>query len=337
MTEPAATMQRPCPWHRDTLTQFVEQAGDNRLPHAMLLTGVAGIGKLRLARALAESLLCQHPENGQACGKCQGCHLSAAGSHPDYQQLLPEEAGKAIKIDQVRDLVQFASRTPQYGGYRVALIAPAQAMNRNAQNALLKTLEEPGERTLLLLLSDQPARLLATVRSRCQQRTLPMPDAEQARLWLEQQIGQTERATALLALAGGAPLQALALDGRDWFAERGKLINQLLGLLAGRQPVSLVAQSFAGQDALGLLDALYSWTHAALAFRARGAEPSDTQLAEGLKNFAQRAGSKRLLAFADQLVVCRRWLVSGNNPNRELMFEQLLLVLVGVDAGVTAF
>ncbi len=332
-----AIMQRPCPWHRDVLTALVEQARAGRLPHALLLSGVAGIGKLRLARALAQALLCQQPQSGQACGQCHACHLTAAGSHPDYQQLSPEEAGKAIKIDQVRDLVQFGSRTPQYDGYRVAVIAPAHAMNRNAQNALLKTLEEPGERTLLLLVSDQPARLLATVRSRCQQRVLAVPDATQARQWLEEQIGQSERAAALLALAGGAPLQALALDGSDWFAERSKLLNQCLALLAGRQPVSLVAQQFAAQDADGMLSALYSWTHAALAFRARGAEPSDSQLAEGIKTLAQRAGSRRLLTFAEQLVVSRRWLASGSNPNRELLFEQLLLVLVGVDAGVAAF
>jgi len=333
----AATMQRPCPWHRETLATLVEQAAGNRLPHALLLSGAAGIGKLRLARALAEALLCQQPKAGQACGQCHACHLSAAGSHPDYQQLRPEEAGKAIKIDQVRDLVQFASRTPQYDGYRVALIAPAHAMNRNAQNALLKTLEEPGERTLLLLLSDQPARLLATVRSRCQQRALPLPEPAQARQWLEEQLGQSDRAAALLALAGGAPLQALALDGSEWFAQRGKLLNLCLALLAGRQPVSQVAQQFAAQDADGMLSALYSWTHAALAFRARAQEPGDVELAEGIRKLAQQAGSRRLLAFAEQLVASRRWLASGSNPNRELLFEQLLLVLVGVDAGVTAF
>ena len=330
-------MQRPCPWHRDALSGLVEQASTGRLPHALLFNGIAGIGKLRLARALAEALLCQKPENGQACGQCHACHLAAAGSHPDYQQLLPEETGKAIKIDQVRDLVEFASRTPQYDGYRVALIAPAHAMNRNAQNALLKTLEEPGERTLLILVTDQPARLLATVRSRCQQRTLPTPQTEQAMQWLTEQLGQSDRAAALLALAGGAPLQALALDASDWFAERGKLLNQCLALLDGRAPVSQVAQQFAGQDAEGMLVALYSWTHAALAFRARKAEPSDARLADGIKLLAQRAGSRRLLAFADQLVLSRRWLASGSNPNRELLFEQLLLVLAGVDAGARAF
>lgn len=332
-----ATMQLACPWHRETLQALLAQQHEGRLPHALLMSGALGTGKYRLGRAFLEALMCQKPVGGLACGECQACHLSAAGSHPDLVIVQPEEAGKAIKIDQIRRLVEFASRTPQFGGYRLALIAPAEAMNRNAQNALLKTLEEPGENTLLLMLSHQPGRLLPTVRSRCQQRVLPLPPRDQAVSWLSEQVGQSERAEALLALAGGAPLQALALDGSDWFAGREKIVNQCLALLAGRQPVSLVAQAFAGHDAGSLLEALYGWTHAALDYLARGVEPADTQLASSLIKLAQAAGNDRLLAFATQITRCRRWLGSGSNPNRELMFEQLLLVLVGVDAELYAF
>lgn len=332
-----ASMQIAAPWHREMLQSLLAQHKEGRLPHALLLCGAKGTGKLRLARALLEAILCQTPIAGLACGNCHACHLSAAGSHPDLVLLQPEEEGKAIKIDPVRELVQFSGRTPQYGGYRLALIAPTEAMNRNAQNALLKTLEEPGSDTLILLLSDQPGRLLATVRSRCQLRMLDKPDHTLALNWLADQVGQPERAAALLSLANGAPLKALALDGSDWFAERENLLKQCLSMLAGRVPASMAAQAFVKQDVSGVLDALYGWSHDGLQFLARGREPDDQQLSELLKKLAQRAGSDRLLAFAEQVARCRRWLANGNNPNRDLMFEQLLLVLVGVDAGVTAF
>lgn len=336
MTE-RARMQRVCPWHRDELETLWQQHQAGRLPHALLLSGAAGIGKTRLARALAEAVLCQQPQAGSACGACQSCHLAVAGSHPDFTVVEPEAPGKAIRIDPIRELVEFCSRTPQFGGYRVVLLMPAEAMNRNAQNALLKTLEEPGQNTLLILVSDQPGRLLPTVRSRCQQRILPLPAADKARTWLVEQVGADERAEALLALAGGAPLQALALEGTDWFADRVKLLNQLLALVAGRQPVSQVAQAFAGHDGSGLLDALYSWTHAALRWLATGQVPSDGQLAQPLVQLAKTVGARRLLAFSQQLSHSRRALLSGSNPNRELLFEQLLLVLVGVDAERYAF
>ena len=331
MTERAA-MQLACPWHRNTLQQLWQQHQDGRLPHALLLCGHAGIGKERLARAFAESVMCQQPKAGMACGLCQGCRLAAAGSHPDMAMLAPEEGSKAIKIDQVRELVEFCARTPQFGGYRVVVVFPAEAMNRNAQNALLKTLEEPGSNTLLLLVSHQPGRLLPTVRSRCQQRLLPLPAHAEGLAWLNEQVGQGERAEALLALTGGAPLQALALEGSDWFASRDKLVNQMLALVAGRQPVSQVAQAFASQDTVGLLDALYSWSHAALGWLSRGREPADRQLAGSLVKLAEAVGARRLLAFNQQLARSRRALLSGSNPNRDLLFEQLLLVLVGVDA-----
>ncbi len=136
--------------------------------------------------------------------------MSAAGTHPDLHRLSPEDKSRAIKIDQVRKLVGFATRTAQYSGYRVAIVAPAEALNRNAQNALLKTLEEPGGQTLLLLVCDQPTLLLPTIRSRCQQRILPLPPQEQALEWLQGQVGESAR--SLLDAAQGAPLRALDLE-----------------------------------------------------------------------------------------------------------------------------
>lgn len=331
MTERAA-VQMPCVWHRDLLAELMQQATDQRLPHALLLSGPAGIGKLRLARAFLEALLCQQPQAGLACGRCQSCHLAAAGSHPDLALVMPEEKSKVIKIDQVRDLVSFYSKTAQYGGRRVALLSPAESMNRNAQNALLKTLEEPGAGAFLLLLCDQPSRLLPTVRSRCQQRQLGAPDTAVAQAWLAEQTGSDDSARALLAAAGGAPLKALVLEQAEWFANRDRLLGQFLAVLEGRAPASIAAQALLQHEPLPLLEALHGWLAQAL----RG-QRNDDKLAPVMDRLRQRAGDKRLLMLAAEVQRARQLLQSGANPNPALLMERLLLLLAGVDAMAGAF
>lgn len=331
MTERAA-VQVPCVWHRDLLAELMQQATDQRLPHALVLSGPAGIGKLRLARAFLEALLCQQPQGGLACGRCQSCHLAAAGSHPDLALVMPEEKSKVIKIDQIRDLVSFFSKTAQYGGRRVALLSPAESMNRNAQNALLKTLEEPGAGAFLLLLCDQPSRLLPTVRSRCQQRQLGAPDAAVAQAWLAEQTGSADSARALLAAAGGAPLKALALEQAEWFANRDRLLGQFLAVLEGRTPASIAAQTLLQHEPLPLLEALHGWLAQAL----RG-QRNDDKLAPVMDRLRQRAGDKRLLMLAAEVQRARQLLQSGANPNPALLMERLLLLLAGVDAMAGAF
>ncbi len=331
MTERAA-VQVPCVWHRDLLAELMQQATDQRLPHALVLSGPAGIGKLRLARAFLEALLCQQPQAGLACGRCQSCHLAAAGSHPDLALVMPEEKSKVIKIDQIRDLVSFFFKTAQYGGRRVALLSPAESMNRNAQNALLKTLEEPGAGAFLLLLCDQPSRLLATVRSRCQQRQLGVPDVAVAQAWLAEQTGSADSARALLAAAGGAPLKALALEQAEWFANRDRLLGHFLAVLEGRTPASIAAQTLLQYEPLPLLEALHGWLAQAL----RG-QRNDDKLAPVMDRLRQRAGDKRLLMLAAEVQRARQLLQSGANPNPVLLMERLLLLLAGVDAMAGAF
>ncbi|MCC1497707.1 DNA polymerase III subunit delta' [Alcanivorax sp. 1008] len=334
MSAGRATVQVPCIWHRDLLAELMQQAVDQRLPHALVLSGPAGIGKQRLARAFLEALLCQQPQGGLACGDCQSCHLVAAGSHPDMALLVPneEKKSKVIKVDQVRDLVDFFSKTAQYGGRRVALLWPAESMNRNAQNALLKTLEEPGSGAFLLLLCDQPSRLLPTVRSRCQQRQLGVPDQPTAQAWLAEQTGDESQARALLAAAGGAPLKALQLEQVEWFAQRDTLLGQFVAVLEGRTPVSIAAQTLLKHEPLPLLEALHGWLAAAL----RG-QQADDKLAPVMNRLRQRLSDRRLLQLAAEVQRARQLLQSSANPNPALLMERLLLLAVGVDAMAAAF
>jgi DNA polymerase-3 subunit delta' len=207
-----------------------------RLPHALLLTGQRGIGKFDLARAFAEALLCESRlPSRAACGSCPACRWMAQGNHPDFRWVRPEalaeEEGKSgvgegetggtgkkkpsqqITIDQIRALDDFLHVGTHRQGARVVLLHPAEAMNRNTANSLLKSLEEPVIDTLFLLISDDPERLLPTIRSRCQRLAVPMPDPVLAQAWL--QAAGVEDAARWLALAGNAPLLAVELASGD--------------------------------------------------------------------------------------------------------------------------
>lgn len=192
-----------------------------QLPHALMLIGQRGLGKLALAWEFAASLLCEEPRSdGGACKKCLACHWFEQGNHPDFRLLQPaslseegdteegkKKASQQITIDQVRELDDFLNVGTHRAGVRIILINPTEAMNRNTANAILKSLEEPAPDTLFLLISSEPLRLLPTLRSRCQIVPVGMPSAAAAtRALAEAGIETPER---WLALAGGAPCLAL--------------------------------------------------------------------------------------------------------------------------------
>jgi DNA polymerase-3 subunit delta' len=222
------------PWLQDQRREFAERLGQQRLAHAVLLDGPAGTGKLGLAKDIISSLLCREGAI-PSCGRCRSCQLIASGAHPDHRELTFEEHPKKagvirteIVIDQVRDLISSLQLTTSFSERKTALIHPAEAMNKNAANALLKTLEEPPGDTVLLLLSHDPRRLPVTIRSRCQALHVRMPGESQASRWLmaEESIDRSQ-ALDLLRAAAGSPLRAQAMlhqGGVDEF----RLINATL-------------------------------------------------------------------------------------------------------------
>lgn len=232
------------------------QGRRKQLPHALLLIGQRGVGKFELARAFAAGLLCEQPGmDGHACGRCSACNWLEQGNHPDFRLVQPaamsdeeaeadEETGKKkpsqqITIDQVRGLDDFLHVGTHRQGVRIVLLHPAEAMNRNTANALLKSLEEPRPDTLFLLVSSEADRLLPTIRSRCQTVEVPLPSPQAATAWLAaQKVGDGGR---WLALAGGAPRLAAELAGSG----QRSLLDALLGQLQkGRQidPIAAATQ-----------------------------------------------------------------------------------------------
>src|SRR2546423_10129279 len=174
-----------------------------RLPEALLLHEAHGAGGDWLARWVARLVLCERAA-GAPCGSCAGCRRVIAGQHPDLLMLQPTEDSQQIRIEQVRELAQELALTSHQGGYKVGILSPAEALNRFAANALLKTLEEPPARTLLVLVTTQPSRLPATVLSRCQRLRVRAPARAEAVAWLTALRGAGDWSAALDAL-GEAP------------------------------------------------------------------------------------------------------------------------------------
>lgn len=242
------------PWLAGTWSQFTQRAGGERMPHALLLAGPAGTGKLELAQHMAAYLLCAAPEAGQACGHCRSCRLLPGGAHPDRFEVLPEDERDLLKVDAVRALIASLTLTTSVSRRKVALIAPAEGMNRNTANALLKCLEEPPGDSVLILVSHDPGRLPVTVRSRCQLLAVSLPEAAGVLEWLQAtcQVG-ADQAGVALAAAAGSPLAARELLGDDTLAAFGKLRQSLARLLD--QPAAAAACA----SELNELDAARAW------------------------------------------------------------------------------
>ncbi len=276
-----------------------------RFPHALLIHGARGTGKLALAERVAQLLLCEDAAQ-RPCGRCDGCRWLAAGSHPDFRRIEPEALAKEplidpeetteapakrgkpsidIKIEQVRDLAGFLNLRSHRGGLRVALAHPAEAMTESAANALLKGLEEPPASAVFVLVSHRPSQLLPTIRSRCVALAVPIPARAAALQWLaEQGATNPER---WLAYAGGAPLQALE------FARRAAMLERLLqqpAPVAEREELEPLA------DALQkiALDRALTGLGLPAKYQTGGGHPDRSKVRAWL-SFARETGQHRLL------------------------------------------
>lgn len=337
------------PWQADDWNRLQQLRG--QWPHALLLHGQAGIGKLRFAQHLAQGLLCESQlANGEPCGTCPACGWFLQGNHPDYRIVVPEalaaEAGlaagvdekaekadkadgeegkktrapsKEIKIEQVRGLLDFCSVGSHRGGARVVVLAPAEALNVAAANALLKTLEEPPAGVLFLMVSARIDRLLPTIISRCRQWPMAAPPADTAVQWLVEQ--GVKDAPALLAEAGGAPLAALALASDDNRALRDWTLKQLA---AGAN-----CDAFACAEALQKLPVplvlgwLQRWLYDLLAQRTAGTPRYFPQAAGALARCAEQTDASAFARFIR--TVTRQRAVENHPLNARLVFEELFI------------
>jgi len=239
------------PWLAPSWRMLADAIGSGRIHHALLFASPRGYGKRALAEAFAASLLCQQrTADGSACGKCRSCLLVAAGSHPDLARVTFEirDDGRPrteLTVDQLRALGARLSLASQFGGWQIALIDPADAMNPNAANALLKTLEEPSTNTVIALVADDPSRLPPTIRSRCQKIDVPMPTRDQALAWLRSRGVDAAAAAATLDASMNNPGQAEAWLADEALAVREECATDLAALSAARARPTAVAERWA--------------------------------------------------------------------------------------------
>jgi DNA polymerase-3 subunit delta' len=326
----------PLPWHRAALERLLAER--SRLPHALLVHGPSGTGKAEFARALAAGVLCEAPRAGLACNECASCHWFSQGNHPDFREIVPEatadeegegaeaETAKAdrarslvIKIDQVRAVADFISLSTHRSGYRVLVLRPAESMQPAAANAILKTLEEPPPSTIIVLVSDRPAKLLPTIRSRCRQLALPMPPRNLALAWLKEH--GTPNPETVLALAGGAPLLARDLAEPEEEELRRRLFAEL-SRPGGADPLQFAAAIDRGAVER-TIHWLQTWVHDLVRVKMGGGARHHADLAAALQAKARTSELDALFALDRELAAARRLAAHPLNPR--LVAEHLLM------------
>jgi len=313
------------PWTEPLWNRLSQQKQSGRLGHALLVVGQEGIGKRLLLREFAQKLLCSDSKI-QPCGECPSCHLYAAGSHPDLLMVEPEEAGKQIKIEQIRKVTDFVNTTPQKGGGKVILLGPSEAMNNNASNALLKSLEEPSGQVTLLLYSHQPSGLLATIKSRCQQYEMYPPTWVQGLEWLNENC-QESSVESVLRLAKGAPLRALNMIEQDIHVQYMQFCQGMLDLSGGGSHWNELMVKWKSWDTSSVLQWFYELILDVQKLKSGIAEQSLSvpELSALTTKLSKNCDYGQLESMLEKAIFAQKALKGQANPNPQMLIETLLI------------
>ena len=323
------------PWNQELWNDLIKRYHGAGLPHASLLLGNEGTGRRPLAFKMAKFLLCQAVDKKTAkyndsCNQCHSCKLMNAGSHPDYFICDQEAKGKQIKIDTVRKLNDFLSKTPQISACQVVQVYPLEAMNPNASNALLKTLEEPSGESYLLLMAERLGTVLPTIRSRTQRINLHPPKTEQALAWLTQRLPNASAEDLALALrqCGGGPLKAERWLREGLLEQDATYITLMQKWLSGQQQLQDISKALAKYE---LSDTINWWTGLSLDIMKLGMGADATQIShpqqsEWIGQLVTTVSKLKLLTLQNKLQEIAGRLASGQgNYNASLLIESLLL------------
>ncbi|MFP9230568.1 DNA polymerase III subunit delta' [Pectobacterium cacticida] len=313
------------PWLNAPYRQLIAQYQAGRGHHAVLLHALPGMGDESLFYALSRWLICQRPEGVKSCGQCHACHLMMAGTHPDWHRLSPEKGKQNLGVDPVRDVVEKIYQHSRQGGAKVIWLSAAELLTDAAANALLKTLEEPPQNTYFLLGCRDPARLLATLRSRCLYYYLDVPGERQSIPWLNARHPyDAEALRTALRLQSGAPLAAEALLQPERWQQRSALCQVLSAALTSRDGLALLP-TLNHEDAdtrihwltTLLLDAM-KWQLGA------GASVVNLDQVELVTRLASEPAA-HLQYELSMWLSCRQKLLTITGVNRELLLTERLL------------
>jgi DNA polymerase III subunit delta' len=313
------------PWQQKNWDQLCNYALQNRVPQALLITGNKGLGKQHLANQYAYSLLCaKKQDNGIACGHCDSCLLLDAETHPDFFLIKPEEPGKAITIGQIRSLVTRLTLKPQFEAYRVVIVNPADIMNNAAANAFLKCLEEPTERTVIILITDKPAQLPATIVSRCQKLAVARPGIELVSSWLKQK-GVQDDPELLFGLAQGSPLLALHYANKGALTLRNDCFKAWVDIAKQCSHPVIIAENWHKFPESPLIFWVTSWIIDLIRCCYHLKEDSfyNPDLKESLQELSKQLELKGLYRLYDLLLRSRQ--LMDTPINKHTMIEEILI------------
>ncbi|MFC3151594.1 DNA polymerase III subunit delta' [Litoribrevibacter euphylliae] len=321
----------PLDWHKTAWSALLEALKKDHLAHGLLIYGHHGVGKMHFAKALGYLLLCDQPQvdsvlGSLPCGQCNNCMLNKAGTHPDFLVVEPEEQGKAIKVDQVRELNHFVSQTSQMSGKKVVIIEPADAMNINSSNALLKTLEEPSGDTHLILVVDSLSSLMATIRSRCQYYEILPPTKEQASVFLRDLYPERNDIDVLVKISEQGPFYAKELVEQGKLEWRSSLSQGLMDVCSGKSTVE-IAESWKSIDLLEALHWLDIWIRDMIVMvmtqdksRVKNADLSDL-----MTMVESRQVDPRFLHRYREVLSEIEEATIKSHPNKQLVYDRLLI------------
>jgi DNA polymerase-3 subunit delta' len=335
------------PW-QDEVWQILTK-NKASIGHALLLKGKKGIGKLGFARSLAKFLLCEDlSSESQVCGNCPGCRWFEQAGHPDFYMVEPEalselsgeikekvgsdnkdkisstklkkKPSKQISVAQIRSLSDVINMSSHRSGYKIVLIHPAEAMNVAAANALLKNLEEPPPQTLFILVTHRLHDLLPTIRSRCRQVAMPVPDFSLAINWLEQQ--GVKDAQASLAAVGYAPLAALEYNNDDkYHLEYESFINRI-SELRSINPI-LLAEELQKSDLPTTVNWLQKWCYDLMSFRTTGKIRYHLSMQTRIEELVPKIDPLQLSGYLRNLIDMQR--LAHHTLNPRLFLEEVLI------------
>ena len=323
------------PWQNDAWQRALTYLENDRLAHAVLISGPASIGKLKFCLSFIQRLNCTNPTtDNHACGVCKNCLLFIARTHSDIRMLNVDEecdqekkavgSIEQIKIDDIREINHFMTLSRQQGAYKILCLNYAETMNNNAANALLKTLEEPPKNSIIFLITHRADALLPTIRSRCQTWNFRLPETHESLRWLNEKK-QLDTWPELLEVSGNRPLLAYDLEVSGLSKHRVAYYQDLAQILAGKSTVTKVSPKHQDEP----LERLVTWQQGWCADLVRchfGKEPvtlENPDIRRSLHSLAGRVDLHLLFSFMDKLIELRRF--SSAPLNKRLFIEDMLI------------
>jgi DNA polymerase III subunit delta' len=318
-------IQNILPWQKrnwDLLCSYIKQ---DRIPQALLITGTNGLGKQRLAKQFARSLLCTNRQDGDlCCGNCNSCLLIKADTHPDLNHIKPDEDKKTISINQIRQVVTDTYLKPQFEAYRVIIISPADVMTGQAANAFLKCLEEPTERTVFILITDKPNKLPATIISRCQKLLVTLPEKKILYEWLKEQ-GFHNNQDTLINLVQGSILTTQQLSNNELLKQRKDCFDDWMSIAKHTNHPAIISEKWQKLSETELLNWLISWLSDLIKYACHidHRQIKNQDIAKPLQELSQQLNLKNIYGLYDQLLASRKQL--GTQVNFQIMIEEILV------------